>query len=265
MLTLVTSMNAKLYAEYGARFLEGWERYAGDGVRLVVCFEGEEPDHPFKSSKKIFVCNIYSELQRRFRSRYGRLITAAGMIPMRANQQSGLYYMQYNYRYDALRFSFKAYSLHRVFRELQLHSRFVGWIDSDVVCLKKFDLSSLAEVLPSDGTLASYLGRDSFPAPNPYSECSLFIVDHDKAAGSEFIDEYIRFYDSGEVFELVEWHDCMVFDEVRKKYEVAGYSFKDLSGPFKSSEHPFINSELGKFFDHLKGPVRKANGTSSMR
>ena len=37
--------------------------------------------------------------------------------------------------------------------------------------------------------------------------------------------------------------------------------FRNLSGDFKSEEHPFVKCGLGNFFDHLKGK-RKILGVS---
>ena len=38
---------------------------------------------------------------------------------------------------------------------------------------------------------------------------------------------------------------------------MAGVKFKNLSGEFISEEHPLVKSELGKYFDHLKGKEKK--------
>ena len=44
MLNLVTSMNEKLYHEYGDRMISGFEHFAADDVRLIVVFEGKKPE-----------------------------------------------------------------------------------------------------------------------------------------------------------------------------------------------------------------------------
>ena len=38
---------------------------------------------------------------------------------------------------------------------------------------------------------------------------------------------------------------------------MAGVKFRNLSGEFISEEHPLVKSELGKYFDHLKGKREK--------
>jgi hypothetical protein len=38
--------------------------------------------------------------------------------------------------------------------------------------------------------------------------------------------------------------------------------FKNLSAHLSDTAHPFIETELGTYFDHLKGPQRKSLGHS---
>ena len=38
--------------------------------------------------------------------------------------------------------------------------------------------------------------------------------------------------------------------------------FKNISGLYTNTEHPFVNCGLGEYFDHLKGDDRKKNGKS---
>ena len=71
-----------------------------------------------------------------------------------------------------------------------------------------------------------------------------------------------RLYESGDLFTLLEWHDCMVFDNIRSKYEDTGIYFKNLSAHLPEADHPFMKTELANYFDHLKGPERKKIGHS---
>jgi hypothetical protein len=64
---------------------------------------------------------------------------------------------------------------------------------------------------------------------------------------------------------MEEWHDSFVFEEVRKKVQAKfdGFPYYNISGNLINGEgHPFINSDLGKYFDHLKGD-RKDIGKSN--
>lgn len=238
-------------------------QYAGVGVRLVVCVEGDvDGISAYYDKEKIIVCALESSPQRLFLDKYGCFFQARGLMPKKIDSHASAYSFQYNYRYDAIRFSFKAFSYYRVIKELQLWTDFVGWIDSDVVCLQNFDLSLLGDVLPKSGQIASYLGRESFPYPIPYSECGFLAFDYRNSASRSFIVDFIAMYETGEIFLNSEWHDCVAFDVLRNRYEQQGHKFFNLAEGFGHEEHPFVKTKLGLFFDHLKGPVRKAQGYS---
>ena len=49
---------------------------------------------------------------------------------------------------------------------------------------------------------------------------------------------------------------------LRIEFEGSGIQFKNISGAASSTDHPFINTDLGIYFDHLKGPERKRIGQS---
>ena len=104
----------------------------------------------------------------------------------------------------------------------------------------------------------SYLGRDRYP----YSECGFlgFNATHPRIA--DFFQRMRALYLTGEIFSLAEWHDSWLWDHVRWEFERTGIRFRNISGAASGAEHPFVNCGLGEFFDHLKGPDRKAYGRS---
>jgi hypothetical protein len=70
-------------------------------------------------------------------------------------------------------------------------------------------------------------------------------------------------YDQDKIFDLPEWHDSYVWDVIRRQYHKQNEFYNlniTLSKP-NLAGHPFINSDLGKFMDHLKG-ARKTVGRS---
>ena len=108
----------------------------------------------------------------------------------------------------------------------------------------------------------SYLGRTNFPPERPYTETGFLGFNLKHSQFKQFINRMVEVYCSGEIFSFVEWHDCWVYDHVRKEFEEKNINFKNISGPiFEKLAHPFVNCNLGKFFDHLKGD-RKKSGSS---
>jgi hypothetical protein len=107
----------------------------------------------------------------------------------------------------------------------------------------------------------SYLGRN-FPLNDPYSECGFLGFNWRHPQVREFLNSVADVYSSGEIFSHRQWHDSWIWDQVRIQFERKAIQFKNISGAAYDTDHPFINSDLGNFFDHLKGPKRKELGKS---
>lgn len=76
---------------------------------------------------------------------------------------------------------------------------------------------------------------------------------------SQIVAEYLN----GEMFLLPEWHDCKMWDIMREHFSgVRGIEYRNISGSASHTSHPFVNSILGQYMDHLKGPDRKSLGRS---
>lgn len=261
MKTLVSSMNLKLYQSYGKNFVDSWEAMADNDVRLVIFFEGNNNDIPKISSEQICIIPIESEIQAKFLSKFSNFTQANGIQLVKLEKFPGLAKYSYNFRYDAIRFSFKIFSLYKYIQSSLFTSNF-GWIDSDIVCLRKFSSEDLDEFFPEAHQIASYLGRDSFPKPNSYSECGFIGYNYNNPDCAKFIHTMLEMYMSGDIFMQKEWHDSFIFDVVRKDFETEGKTFKNISSKFMGEEHPFMKTNLGTYFDHLKGPERKLRGHS---
>lgn len=75
-------------------------------------------------------------------------------------------------------------------------------------------------------------------------------------------------YINDTMFNEREWHDSYLFDVQRRNYrDNKGAVFYDLN-PEPDTKglagHPFINSELGQYLDHMKGD-RKHRGHSKAK
>jgi hypothetical protein len=262
MKTMITSMNQKLYENYGKRFIESWIEKSSNDTKLIVSFEGDISEEVNSiESEKVKIISINSAVYNIFRKKFGSFSEANGLNYAKNIKMPGVASFSYNFRYDAMRFSFKVFSIYKCL-ELELIKNDFAWIDADVVCLKNFSSSDLDQFFPDPNQLASYLGRDNFPKPNAYSECGFVGYNFEHPEIFNFIEDMLRQYMNGDIFLLKEWHDCYLFDNCRKQFEDKNNQFKNLSIDFLNEEHPFIKTKLGNFFDHLKGPTRKAVGHS---
>jgi len=112
--------------------------------------------------------------------------------------------------------------------------------------------------------MISYLGRGE----TYHSECGWVAYNKNHSLSAQFAEQFVNMYITDELFSLKEYHDSYVWDHVRKKFQ------QDHAAPFFNlnpegntkglAGHPFINSELGLYLDHMKGD-RKHRGHSKAK
>ena len=258
----ITSLNEKLYWQYGRTFIDSWLKNAALDMVLIVVHEEESAEYlASHSTANVIPMSLASEGHRRFKQKFGNFTEAAGLALIPSGPQPDTYKTAYNYRFDALRFSFKIFALTKVLRT-GLVLDYFAWIDADVVCRKPVTANYMVPMFPESNQIASYLGRSEFPQPNPYSECGFVGYRLSNPLVMSFLEEFESLYLDGDIFSLREWHDSYIFDVLRFKFQEAGAEFKNLVQGLPESDHPFMQSALAEFFDHLKGPERKARGYS---
>ena len=247
-------MNLNLYNQYGSIFLDEFERYADSDVNLINVFEGEIPTLLNKKNKSITI-PLKSDQHVKFQKFFGRLWEANGLRIVYQKKQNGAdnYNLSWDYKFNAMRFSFKIFSIFLALEHEKMGNNFI-WIDADVRCLKKFNASNIDKFMPANNQIMSYLGRN-----NMYSECGFLGFNYNHPETKNFLNRVREIYTTGEIFSLAEWHDSWIWDHVRKEFENKGSNFKNISTN-PNADHPFVNSGLQEFFDHLKGPERKKNG-----
>ena len=256
-------MNEKLYNEYGKTFLEEFDLNAGEEISLLNIHE--KFNGPIIHSEKINNILFNDQDHEKFLKFFVKLYEAQGVTikVVNENGQQKLN-IKNDFRFNAIKFSYKVFAIKYSLNFLK-NEKFLIWTDADLRCKKKFDLEDLKEFLPLENELMSYLGRTKFPPINPYSECGFLVFNLAHPFFNKFISRMTEIYLSGEIFSLKEWHDSWIWDHVRREFEKSNIVFKNLSGEkFEQLEHPFVNCNLGKYFDHLKGP-RKSTGILQRR
>ncbi len=254
---IITSFNEMLFHKYGKRMIEEFSAMSDGTVTLAVIYEGKEiPNLPLKNV--IFTYFNHSG-HHDFIRKFGHLNDARGLrIRLLANNEI---HLSQDFKFDAVRFSFKIFALLQALELFKLPGYF-AWLDADIRCLKKFGSKDLLKFFPDEDQLMSYLGRSNFPSDSPYSECGFLGFNSKHPKTFEFLSRMAEIYQSGEIFTHEQWHDSWIWDQTRIEFESRSVKFKNISGVASSTEHPFVNSDLGIFFDHLKGPKRKEMGES---
>lgn len=247
--TVVTTFNADGLKQYGQRMIDTFEKHWPKEVELVVCAENCQP--------RITAANVRVYDLLRLSSPLNVFVERHRNNP-RAHGQAGppeVFNPKKSFRWNAVRFSYKIYSIHLVANYTS--QGWLIWLDADTFTHNSITMADLDQLCPSTAMI-SYLGRGE----NYHSECGWVAYNLDHPQTRNFITELTAMYNTDKIFELPEWHDSYVWDVVRRKYQDQN-QFYNISRTHAHTKagHPFINSDLGRFMDHLKGD-RKKQGKS---
>ena len=167
------------------------------------------------------------------------------------------------YIYDCVRFSYKVFACIDAWQKTK--PDMLWFLDADIITFDKIPMSWLEHIIP-DKSFTSYLGRPK----KGFSETGYYAFNTAHKYAEEFFERWQTYYDNDRFLELKGYTDSFTFDGARIELEKEGkIKNEDLNdGRFaggRRSRHPFINSELGQYMDHLKGYDRKAAMTSKKR
>lgn len=255
---VVTSFSAHGFQQYGENMITTFKQYWPADIPLIVV--SEDPLPIMNDDRVSF--HDYGELVPEgdhFKRKFGHFSEANGNFVEFTDTAAGLKATRiYNFRFDAIRFSHKVFSIFGTDRAHDCDE--LIWLDGDTVSHSAIDDRFFKGVSPGDGHL-SYLGREK--TQSPYSECGFMVFNRRNRIHGQFMNQLTQEYLNGEIFLLSQWHDCVVIDVMREHFaRTDGISNRNISGKGINSEHPFINSILGDYMDHLKGPERKIAGHS---
>jgi hypothetical protein len=251
--TIVTTFNESGLKQYGQRMIECFEQFWPQEIDLIVCTENCQPQIT-KPNVKIYDLLRLSSALNTFVERHRNNPRAHGL-----DGPPEVFNPQKSFRWDAVRFAYKIYAISLVANYTS--NGWLIWLDADTITHSPIQLNDLNRLCPTDAMI-SYLGRGE----NYHSECGWVAYNLEHEATRAFIADLRKMYDTDCIFELPEWHDSYVWDVLRRKYQDQ-HKFYNLTNNMPKpgrAGHPFINSELGRFMDHLKGS-RKQEGRSRPR
>jgi len=227
----VTSFSQKGYEVYGKKFLESAIKYWPTDI--FVYYE----DLPDLVDDKI----IYKPLND---PRLYAFLSYCEKNPV----FSGVTGAGYNFNYDAMRFSKKAFAQ---FMVLETHSGKVIWLDADIVINKKMTEDFIESVFDKQTLCA-------FQRPGLYTESGFLGFDTTREDFKPFLEAYLNAYKKGIIFSLPGWHDCYAVDYAIAK---SGVSVKNLSPDYpKNGINVIPHSEIGTYLVHNKGKRKYEKG-----
>ena len=149
-----------------------------------------------------------------------------------------------HYRMNVNKFCRKVFAIYDASR----FERF-AFIGADTIFHKEIPDTFLDDML-KDVYLA-YLGRKIM-----HSETDFIAFNTSHKASNLFMSLFLGMYTTGAFQDLKYWCDSDVFDHVRKLLSLPENNL-NICG---DENHPFVNSILGEYMTHLKGPQRKMMG-----
>ena len=189
------------------------------------------------------------------------------------NQRLTKWQPQYKFEYDAIRFSYKVFACIDAYQKTK--PDMLWFLDADIVTFEKVPMSWLEHIIP-DHAFTSYLGRPK----KGFSETGYYAFNTAHKSADEFFKRWQQYYAEDLFFNIQKgflnhfpiagYTDSFTFDAVRIEMEQAGkIKNEDLNdgrwAGSRKARHPFINSELGQYMDHMKGYDRKAQMSSKKR
>jgi hypothetical protein len=262
-IVVVTTFHKPGLDLYGQKFIDTFSKHVDKKVKLIVYAEGCTPINP--DSNQITILDQPSVLPKlvSFKERWKDVPKANGIPPddikrRRPRDHNKLF------KWDAIRFANKVYAV------FDACARRVGtwvvWMDADSYIHSPWSYDDFKKLLP-DNKYITYVGRGK--GTQTWPECGFYGLNMNHPLCHSFLQEFERMYEDADngIFKLEEWHDSFVFGEVLKHFKAFNAEL-DYSAEMYLKEaatggggHPLINTELGKYMDHLKGD-RKALGRS---
>src|SRR6056300_564148 len=263
-ITVVTTFHPEGMTTYGERFLESFARNVDKRIKLIVYAERCKPTNPDPS--RITILDAVEELPKLnvFKEKWKDDPKANGIPPDAIKARRPRDWHK-EFKWHAIRFANKVYA---VFDACTRSKDWCVWMDADSIIHSKCDYEDFANLLPNNAYIKNVSrGKGSQTWP----ECGFYGMNLNHPVCHSFLEDFEAMYEDADngIFTLDEWHDSYVFGELLKKYkEFPSHDYSEgiYNNTAKSGGggHPLINSELGRWMDHMKGD-RKFDGHSKRK
>lgn len=255
--TIITTFHPAGLERYAQRMIDTFDQYWPTDVKLICYAEDCVPRVP---SARVEVRDLHASSPDlvAFKTRHRNNPVANGEVM----KDTGVPYKDNHFKWDAVRFSNKVFAILHAIETVD--TDWVIWLDADTLTHSPVPDTLLPEICNAKA-LACYLGRRE----KYHSECGWVAYNRRHGMIHDFMKMWRDLYVLDTIFELREYHDSFLFDELRKWFQTErGVRFHNMT-PVPPNEkgpgHPFIASPLGRYMDHLKGDARKDMGKSQHR
>jgi len=255
--TVITTFNQAGLDKYGQRMINTWEQFWPTEVDLVVYTENCTPTITKTNVRTIDLLENSKHCKRFVKRHKNNPEANGGQGPHNKN----IWSPKKHFKWQGLRFSYKVFSIQHAVQNID--SEWIIWLDADTRTHSPIDITFLDSVCPKN-CVTTHLGRGE----RYHSECGWVGYNKQNPLCIQFVEDFANMYINDTMFDYQEWHDSYLYDVQRKIYRDTKNAYfhnlnpdPDLKG---LAGHPFVNSELGKYMDHMKGD-RKNLGHSEPR
>ncbi len=238
--TVVTAFGAQGWATYGRGFIKSYRRHCP--FPLIIYTEGFE----FSADDAWIRPQLEIEGLAPFIARHqaNEAFTGRALQECWSPKDRRL---GYSFRTDAVKFCRMVFAIWDGARVIQ--DRPMIWLDGDTVVRQDVPEDFFERFVP-EGAALSYLGRGDRHTETGFLALRL-------PAAMPIVEQWMRYYRDDTFQILPEWHSAYLFDRARDS--LPEIPCHDLTPGGRG--HVIHTSEVGSFFDHLKGE-RKTLGRS---
>ena len=256
-ITAVTTFHQEGLLQYGQKFLNSFAEKVDKNIKLLVYAEDCHPVNPDANQITIFDQTASLEKLVKFKEKWKNVPKANGKCPFPERRPRDHHK---EFKWHAIRFANKVYA---VFDACNRVDNWCVWIDADTVVHSPWSFDEFKKQLP-DNCWLTYVGRGK--GSQTWPECGFYGMNLKQTTCLEFLAEFERMYEDADngIFLLDEWHDSFVFGTILNKFKFKYPNVYDYSAEMYLKEaktggggHPLINTELGKWIDHMKGDRKK--------
>ena len=240
-LEVITTYNKKYYDICGKKMIETFIKYWPKDVHLYAYYQEQEPEI---FADNVHYVDLYEQNPQLKRFVFDNQIDEA---------KNGMIDGKYDFQRDGVKFSHKVFAqTHRI---KHTTADVLLYLDADTYTHTTPNLKYIDSILPEDH-LCTYFGR-----PRLYDETGFYMHNAKHYKAIVWADTLEKIYTEAELGTYPLQVDCYTMYAGRQKFkDQKQLDLVEYHGGL-GKKHPFVNSPLGEFLDHLKGD-RKELGHS---
>lgn len=223
---VVSTFSDAGYTEYGKNLIESCKKYLDQNIELHLYIDDVYIENT-KNLKTLRLADSIPELTD-FKNRNGH--------------RTGFK----DFRWDGVRFSYKSYVMCHAAKNNDVD--ILIWLDADTEIINHIDQTYLLNFFDPN-IFVGFLGRKGAP------ETGFLIFNMRDPNAKTFFNKFEWYYNSDEIYNLDQYHDAWVFQELKNEFVNQGLIKAKNITPDGVQKHPF-NATFKDHMVHFKGEAK---------